>query len=262
MTMDAAALKPYLDPLPVSTWQYHSVVGSTNDLALAWARDGPPDGALVIADAQTAGRGRGERRWVTKPSTGLAFSLILRTMPEEAGCVPRFTAMAALGLIHALEKWGLQGQVKWPNDVLLDGKKVAGVLVETDWQGEELVALVVGMGVNVKPESVPPESELRYPATSMEDAIGKGVDRCALLVESIKAMLTYREMLPTPEFMKAWNTHLAFLGEWIPFRAPDGKTRRMKVLGVLPDGRLHLEKADGEVIRAVSGEIEMAYNEK
>jgi BirA family biotin operon repressor/biotin-[acetyl-CoA-carboxylase] ligase len=183
-------------------------------------------------------------------------------MPEEAGCVPRFTAMAALGLIHALEKWGLQGQVKWPNDVLLDGKKVAGVLVEADWQGEELVALVVGMGVNVKPESVPPEDELRFPATSVEDALGKGVDRWALLAEIINSMLVYREKLTEPAFVEAWNAHLALRGEWVPFRTSDGKTRRMKVLGVLPDGRLHLEKADGEVIKAVSGEIGMAYNEK
>jgi BirA family biotin operon repressor/biotin-[acetyl-CoA-carboxylase] ligase len=253
---------PYLAALPLSAWQYHSTAGSTNDLALAWVKTRAPDRALVIADAQKAGRGRGERRWVTKPSTGLAFSLILRPMPEEAGCVPRFTAMAALGLIHALEKWGLQGQVKWPNDVLLDGKKVAGVLVEADWQGEELVALVVGMGVNVKPESVPPEDELRFPATSVEDALGKGVDRWALLAEIINSMLAYREKLTESAFMEAWNAHLAFLGEWIPFRTPDGKTRRMKVLGVLPDGRLHLEKADGEVIKAVSGEIGMAYNEK
>jgi BirA family transcriptional regulator, biotin operon repressor / biotin---[acetyl-CoA-carboxylase] ligase len=259
--MDAQALKPYLDPLPLREWQYHPVVKSTNDLALAWAREDAPDRALVIADAQTAGRGRGGRRWVTRPGTALAFSLILRPTPPEVSCVPRFTALAALGLIDTLEKWGLQGEVKWPNDVLLKGKKAAGVLVEADWQDDVPTALMVGMGVNVTPESVPPEDELRYPATSVEDAIGKGVDRWALLAETLSAMLAYREMLTTPEFMEAWNAHLALRGVWVLFRMLDGKTERMKVLGVLPDGRLSLEKGEGERIKAAAGEIEVAYNE-
>lgn len=259
--MDAAALKPYLDPLPLSRWQYHQAAGSTNDLALDWARDGAPDRALVVADAQTAGRGRGDRRWVTRPGMALAFSLILRPTAVEAGCVPRFTALAALGLIKALEEWGLQGQVKWPNDVLLRVKKVAGVLVEVDWQDDFPTALVVGMGVNVMSDSVPPEDELRYPATSVEDVRGKEVNRWALLAETLRAMLAYREILTTPKFMEAWNAHLALRGAWVPFRMPDRETERMKVLGVLPDGSLHLETGDGEQIKAVSGEIAMAYNE-
>lgn len=259
--MNAHRLQLYLDPLPLSAWKYHPVAGSTNDLALDWAREDAPDSALVVADAQTAGRGRGDRRWVTTPGAALAFSLILRPTPPEVSCVPRFTALAALGLIDTLEKWGLQGEVKWPNDVLLGGKKVAGVLVEADWQGDFPTALVVGMGVNVTPEAVPLNGELRYPATSVEDAIGKGVDRWALLAETLSAMLAYREMLTTPEFMEAWNIHLALRGAWVPFRMPDGKTQWMKVLSVLPDGRLHLEQGDGARLKAAAGEIAMAYNE-
>ncbi len=261
MAMNAGELNPYLDPLSLSEWQYYPVVKSTNDLALDLAREGAPDRVLVVADAQTAGRGRGGRRWVTRPGMALAFSLILRPSPPEVDCVPRFTALAALGLIDALEKLGLVGEIKWPNDVLLQGKKAAGVLVEADWQDDVPTALVVGMGVNVKPESVPPESELRYPAISVEDAFGEVVDRWALLAQTLKAMLAYREILTTPEFMEAWNAHLAFRGAWVPFRIPDGETQRMKLLGVLPDGRLHLGQGDGERVKAAAGEIAMTYNE-
>ncbi len=261
MTTDGQTLKPYLDPLPLSAWQYHPVVKSTNDLALDWAREGGPDGALLVADAQTAGRGRSGRRWVTEPGAALAFSLIQRPTPAEAGCVPRFTALAALGLISALGKWGLVGEIKWPNDVLLEGRKAAGILVEADWQDDLPTALVVGMGVNVTPESVPLESELRYPATSVENELGKGVDRWVLLAETLKAVLTYREILTSPAFVAEWNTHLAMRGMWVPFRMPDRQIQRMKVLGVLPNGKLHLETGDGARVKAAAGEITMAYNE-
>ncbi len=257
---DAQALQPYLDPLPLSAWQFHPVATSTNDLALAWARDGAPDGALVLADAQTRGRGRGERRWVTRPGVALAFSLILRPTIQEAACISRFTALAALGLVDALGKLGLQADIKWPNDVLLAGGKVAGVLVEADWQGEGLKALVVGMGVNVTPAAVPPAESLRYPAACVQEALGNPLNRWALLAEVIRAMLAYREILSEPAFVDLWNEYLAFRGEWIHFRLHDGEIRKLKVLGVLPDGRLQLETGDGEMLEALSGEIEMTYN--
>lgn len=259
---EAQALNPYLDPLPLSAWQFHPAATSTNDLALSWARAGAPDAALVLADAQTHGRGRCDRRWVTQPGAALAFSLILRPTSEETVCVPRFTALAALGLVAALAKLGLSAQVKWPNDVLLAGKKVAGVLVEADWQGEDLKALVVGMGVNVSPGAVPPDDKLRYPATSVEGALGEPLDRWALLREVLHAMLSYRRILTEPAFVDLWNEHLALHGDWVPFRLTDGDTQRMKVLEVLPDGRLKLETADGNVLNALAGEIQMAYNEK
>jgi len=262
MMDDDQVLRPYLDPLPLSAWQFHPVATSTNDLALAWAQAGAPDGALVVADEQTAGRGRGERRWMTQPGGALAFSLILRPTPREAACVPRFTALAALGLVAALAKLGLPAQVKWPNDVLLAGKKVAGVLVEADWQGGELNALVVGMGVNVAHASIPPDDKLRYPATSVEGALGEPLDRWALLREVLHAMLSYRRILTEPAFIDLWNEHLALRGDWVSFRLADGDTQRMKVLEVLPDGRLKLETAEGDVLNALAGEIQMAYNEK
>ncbi len=254
------SLHQYLDPLPLGGWQFHREVGSTNDLAMAWARRGAPDWALVLADAQTAGRGREDRRWITRPGTALAMSLALRPTSVEMRHVSRFAALAALGLVKALALRGLLARVKWPNDVLLAGRKTAGVLVEALWQGDSLDALVVGMGVNVHPGSVPPPETLRFPGTAVECVLGRPVDRWHLLADILKEMRTLREDLPRPSFVVAWNTHLAFRGAWVRLREPQGGVSRARVAGVLADGRLALTGPDEEVRCVSAGEIEIAYN--
>jgi BirA family transcriptional regulator, biotin operon repressor / biotin---[acetyl-CoA-carboxylase] ligase len=250
-------LSPYLDPLGLGAWRYLPLVGSTNDFALEWAQAGAPDWALVATDAQTAGRGRGDRRWVTEPGTSLAFSLVLRPTPAEAGCFPRFTALAALGLVNALSGLGVTAQIKWPNDVLLAGRKVAGVLVEADWQAERVEAAVIGLGVNVSPGSVPPVHTLRYPATAVESVLGGPVDRWALLAAILQAMRDYRAILAQDALVDAWNAHLAMRGEWVRFQVDDAAPQAMRVMGVNPDGQLLLARKDGTLQPVLSGEILM-----
>ncbi len=248
-------LAAYLDPFNLPAWQYYPEVGSTNDIALDWARNGAADGSLVLADSQTSGRGRETRRWVTNPGSALAMSLILKPSSEEAEFIPRFTALAALGLVKALEQWGLTAQVKWPNDVLLHGKKVAGVLVEGDWQADHLTALVIGMGVNVSPGSVPPKAALRYPATSIEAELGEELDRWAILAEILHAIQYYRNVLTTESFLEEWNARLAFKDQTVMFRFPGEQVRPARVMNVHPDGRLALKLDNNEVYLAVAGEI-------
>ncbi len=259
--MKSFELQSYLDPLTLGAWQYHPSAGSTNDLALAWAQADAPDWALVLADVQTSGRGRVDRSWVTVPGAALAFSLVMKPSAIEKTLVQRFTALAALGLIHALKALGYTAEIKWPNDVLMEGRKVAGVLVEAAWQAETLEALVVGMGVNVSEDSIPLDGFLRYPATSVEDALGKPVDRWALLAATLRAMMDYRKVLTGDAFMQAWNNHLAFIGEWVSFCLPGEEAKPMKVLGVTPQGELILEGMNGQKVVAVSGEIVMCYHD-
>jgi BirA family transcriptional regulator, biotin operon repressor / biotin---[acetyl-CoA-carboxylase] ligase len=257
-------LKQVLKNLCPGEWQYHPRVGSTNDLALDWARESALDGSLVLADAQTVGRGRGGRRWLTQPGSSLAMSLILRPNPAEAACLPRFTALPALGLIHALARMGLRAELKWPNDVLLEGKKVAGVLVETAWQGEALEALVVGMGVNVNTESVPEPKHLKYPAISVEEAYGGPVDRWDLLGAALREMMALRRRITGKDFMADWNQALAFRGEWVRFCAASGgdwQECMVRILGVGSDGELVYENKAGEEAKALAGEIQITYNE-
>jgi BirA family biotin operon repressor/biotin-[acetyl-CoA-carboxylase] ligase len=254
-------MKPYpinLDVPELGKMLYYAEVSSSNDLALEWAENGAADGSLVLADLQTAGRGRGDRRWVTRPGTALAMSLVLRPKTVETAHVARFTALAALGLVDALAKLGLSAAIKWPNDVLLGGKKVAGVLVEAVWRGNDLTGLVVGMGVNVTAESVPPAAELRYPATAVEVEMGAEVDRWDLLAGILQGLFKYRAILPTDAFLTAWDENLAFKGQQVAFRFPDGKVRPAIVRDVQPDGRLALQLADEpEPCLVAVGEVTM-----
>jgi BirA family biotin operon repressor/biotin-[acetyl-CoA-carboxylase] ligase len=254
-------MKPYpinLDVPELGKMLYYAEVSSSNDLALEWAENGAADGSLVLADLQTAGRGRGDRRWVTRPGTALAMSLVLRPKTVETAHVARFTALAALGLVDALAKLGLSAAIKWPNDVLLGGKKVAGVLVEAVWRGNDLTGLVVGMGVNVTAESVPPAAELRYPATAVEVEMGAEVDRWDLLAGILQGLFKYRAILPTDAFLMAWNEKLAFKGQYVAFEFPDGQVRTAEVGNVQPDGRLALQlAAEPEPRLVAAGEVTM-----
>lgn len=247
-----------LNPVGLSDVRYYPVTTSTNDLALTWAGEGATDFSLIVADEQTAGRGRENRKWVTKPGAALAFSLILRPAKEELPFLSRFTALTALSLLDALDRSGVQGSLKWPNDVLLSGKKVAGILVEADWQGDQMAALVIGMGVNITPDAVPQDMALRYPATSVEAEVGQKIDRWAFLASILHALKRYRDLLTTADFIGLWNARLAFKGEEIRFRFTNGDIKSLTVIGVQSDGRLALETAQGERLEAVAGEIGQA----
>jgi BirA family biotin operon repressor/biotin-[acetyl-CoA-carboxylase] ligase len=211
----------------------------------------------VIADQQSAGRGRGDRRWVTNPGSALAISLVIRPSAQELEMLPRFTALAALGLVNTLEALGLQAEIKWPNDVLLDGKKAAGVLVETEWRESDLAALVIGLGVNVLPKSVPPAEQLRYPAISVAEVMGMAVDRWALMVALVKGMKNLRPLLTLDDFIRVWNNKLAFRGEVKRIHLPGGRVEEFEVLGVTHGGALEVRDRRGKRVEIVSGEIEM-----
>lgn len=261
---EKAKIQSVFEKIDLNEWQYYPSVGSTNDMALEWVRIGAPDMSLIVADEQTAGRGRGDRHWVTHPGSALAMSLVLRPRQEELDSIPHFTALAALGLIRALAGLGLQAELKWPNDVLLEGKKVAGVLVEADWQGNRLEALVVGLGVNISPKSVPHPDQLRYPAISVEDVLGAQVDRWELLGDILLEIMDLRRAHQGSGFLKSWNEALAFRGQWVWFwkdGSEDRQARVIRVLEVGAGGELIYENEAGEEASALAGEIMMAYNQ-
>ncbi len=252
---DQENLESYLAGLGLGAWRYYPEVGSTNDQALQWARSGAPDWSLVLADAQTAGRGRKDRRWITEPGEALAMSLVLRPSRQEMAHFQCFTALAGLGLIHALAKLGVQGQIKWPNDILLRGKKVAGVLVEADWEGSFVEALVVGMGVNINSAPVLKSAQLGYPATSVAEEAGIELDRWAILADILNAMKNMRSFMRQDAFVDEWNANLAFRGESVLFRLPREGVIPVKILGVTQKGALSIERSDGQRIDVISGEV-------
>ena len=166
--MNERTLRRALADLPLGEVRFFEQTGSSNDIALAWAAEGAPDLSLVYAEQQNSGRGRARRRWLTVAGGGLAFSLILRPEAGQERSPASFSALAALGVCSALEALDVPAEIKWPNDVLVCGRKVCGVLAEAVWLGEQVDRIVLGVGVNVTPASIPPADGLTFPATCLE----------------------------------------------------------------------------------------------
>ncbi len=255
--VDAHTLTAALCGLPVPQVRYLPVTGSTNADALAWAAAGAPDGCLVVADEQTAGRGRLDRRWYTPPGSALAFSLILRATPMERPHLGLFSPLAGLALWKTLLTYGLPVKIKWPNDVLLNGRKTAGILAEADWTDANRPVVVLGLGVNVRPESVPPQNLLRFPATCVEVAFGGAVDRLTLLREVLSAFFALRPQLGSPEMLQIWQRALAFLGETVYIENEGQPVKWGVLLGVDATGALRLKPESGPELTIPAGDVSL-----
>lgn len=229
---------------------------STNADVLRALSAGEADGLLVWAVRQTQGRGRQGRSWHSLPGASLTFSVLIRPNPAEEAFSGRFTALGALAVIEALKELvGVKGALKWPNDVLLNGKKTAGVLAEAAWQGDQLAGLALGIGVNVSAGSVPEGVPLNFPATNIEKETGIRLEPDTLLSTILQAITALREILPTPEFFRVWEDSLAFKGEWALLRNETGETQRFRLLKLHDDGGLVVEDEAGELQTLYSSEL-------
>ncbi len=257
ISTSAARFQKALSSLPLGGLRYFQTIGSTNDEALAWAAQGASDLSLVAADEQTAGRGRSGRKWFTPRGAALALSLILRPTSAERSYPARTTGLGALALTDALGKHGLAAQIKWPNDVLVNGRKAAGILVEAVWTGESLEALVLGMGVNVSAASVPPADQVSFPATSVESELGRPLERVELIGDILARLIDRRARLGTKDFVQAWEAALAFRGEQVQVQGEAGPPLVGKLLGLGADGSLQLTGADGKLHTFQFGEVQL-----
>jgi BirA family biotin operon repressor/biotin-[acetyl-CoA-carboxylase] ligase len=265
--MDQKFLETRLADLPIQEIRYFGQIDSTNTFAADWAKEGAPDLSLVIADEQTAGRGRGSRKWYTPPQSALAFSLILhpsRTKDEVLAFenTARLNGLGALAVLGALQKrYGLPAQIKWPNDVLVHNCKLAGILPESHWSGDQLTTVVLGIGINVAPPSVPPENRLNFPATCVESVLGKPVDRIKLLYEILVELQYWRPKLNSPEFLQAWEANLAFRDQEVKVTSEQGDQLQGRIGGLKPDGSLWIKSPSAENITLHVGEIHPTGND-
>ncbi len=260
--MDVIQIKSLLAGLPVPEIRYFESIASTNDEALKWATSGAEDGCLVIADQQTLGRGRLGRRWITRPGSALAFSLILHPTSPELKRVGFFSPLGALAICQALEKdLKLPAEIKWPNDVLLGRRKAAGILVEAAWQGETLQGIVIGIGINVAAEAVPPADQLLFPATSIEDAAGRAVDRWRLLRAILQSIFDWRSDLCNDTFYQTWQSRLAFRGEWVRVEESTNLAGAGpltgQVVGIDTSGSLLLQTQAGQIVSVAVGDVHL-----
>jgi BirA family biotin operon repressor/biotin-[acetyl-CoA-carboxylase] ligase len=254
--MNLPELRKILAGLALGEIRYFDRVGSTNDEARAWLAADPPHLSVVIAEEQTAGRGRVGRRWLTPRGAALAVSVILRPEPVVPEAVALLNGLGALAISEALMRWELEPAIKWPNDVLLNGRKVAGVLPEAQWQGGTLRGVVLGMGINVRREAVPPPEQVSFPAGCVEEALGEGIERTLLLREVLSALIHWLEYWEAPSFVQTWEARLAFRDERVAVRPPAGTPVEGIVRGLTEQGNLRLEVAGEEQV-FTAGELQV-----
>ena len=232
--------------------QYFAAVDSTQDEARAAARQGAPSRSIVVADFQRAGRGRQGRVWLAEPGDALLMSVLFRdSTPAPAPL--RWTSLAAVALVEAIDEVapGLHPAIKWPNDVLLGDRKVADILAETTWDGQELVAIVgVGLNVNTSPADMQP---LQRAVTSLRAASGQRVNRTHLLHAFVRHMDTWLEQT-SAVLSTAWQAHLWGRGQRLRLVDLD-LDDLVVVLGVDPDGALRVRLPDGTVHRTTTAEL-------
>lgn len=227
-------------------------VGSTMDLAREAAQEGAPDGLVIVADEQTAGRGRLNRQWIAPPGSSLLTTILLRPSIEVA---QKLTVIASLAVCEAIEEaTGLSVRLKWPNDALINGKKVCGILIETDSQDGHFVALVgIGLNVNFDPANL---TDAVYPPTTLSHELGSEVDRLPLL----RALLRHFDRLlaaaqngvPVHE---QWQRRLTTPGLRVRVTMSDGTVEEGVAEGVGPNGELLVRRADGSLATVVAGDV-------
>ena len=231
------------------------VCDSTNDEAAQLARAGAPHGTVVIARAQRAGRGRDGRAWASPRDAGLYLSAVIRP-PIPPASVPPITLAIGVGLCDAARAMGAPAVLKWPNDALVHGKKLAGVLVEAHSQGPRLDAIIVGIGVNLVAGAWP--SELAATAIALDQAVGAPVDRTAFLARLLAGVEHWIDRYLTgglAAIAPAWHERMAT--NLLARARVDGAELHGEVAGLDVDGALLLRDRLGRLHRVRSGDLEV-----
>ena len=238
-------------------------VGSTNDVACRQAVAGAAEGLLIVANEQTAGRGRMGRSWWAPKGASLLFSLLLRP-PIPSAHAGRLTMCLGLGAVEGIERvTGLHPALKWPNDLLLDGRKLGGMLAELRATGDKVEYAVLGLGLNVN--AVPPD--LAATSISLLTVLGRAVDRVELLAEILARCETwYGRLLAAQEeagsgilavgepIHLAWAARLDTLGRDVTVNTAGGQLHG-RAVGVSPEGALLLEEEGGQIRVVWGGDV-------
>ncbi len=233
---------------------YYPIIGSTMDEARRLADTGAAEGLVVLADEQTAGRGRLERRWWAPKGTCLLLTLLLRpSLPARAA--HQLTMIASLAVCDALATvGGVRAQVKWPNDVLVGERKICGILTELELEETQIRYALLGIGINVNVNfSAAPE--LMAPATSVLAETGRQVSRLALLAALLSNIESrYAALKSGFSYHEEWAARMATLGQIVRVGSAE-ETVEGRAVGVDQDGALLIQQADGTTVRVLAGDV-------
>lgn len=236
--------------------RFYKVTDSTNEVLKRLAGRGAPEGTLVIADWQTAGKGRLGRQWIAPPGSSLLMSILFRP-PLAPHQLTRLSMVSSLGVVEGVQAaTGLVLHIKWPNDILVRDQKVAGILAESSFAGDRVDFTIVGIGLNVNFDpagiaGIPPT------ATSLSIALGRHVPRLPLLASILSAIDTrYARLLAGESPLADWAARLSTIGQAVQVATPHGIEAGVAE-GVNPDGALLLRRDDGSLIQIAAGEVSL-----
>ena len=230
---------------------------STNDVMEKIARDGVKEGVVVFAESQTKGRGRLGRKWISPGRKGLWFSVLLRPdlRPQEA---TQLTVASATALRRAIAaETGLEPEIKWPNDILVGGQKVAGILTELSAELDRVRHVILGIGVDVNQDAGELPAELRKTATSLRIATGEWVSRAELAVAILRALDDDYARICAGEFAALadeWESHCATIGKSVTVLIGDRRIRG-RAESLDDDGALLLRTEHGHLERIIGGDV-------
>lgn len=242
-----------------SVYFFESVT-STQKVAKEYAMNGAKHGTLIVADEQTEGRGRMVRKWYSPKGTGIWASFILR--PDiQIQHAPQLTLLSAVAVVQAIKKvTHITPEIKWPNDILISGRKVCGILTELQAEEDRIQSVILGIGINVNQDENDFSAEIIKKATSLKIELGKTVNRSSL----IQSLCYYIEQLLhlyisegfTP-IKSLWETYAVSIGKRISARTVKG-TFDGVALGINNEGVLLLKQDNGEIVEIISADIDFA----
>lgn len=264
-----AAMPDTLEPIVIQsmlktkkigrTIEYIKSCPSTQILAHQLAQEDTPDGTVILTEEQTAGRGRMSRKWDSAFGKGIWMSIVLRpdVSPQRA---PQFTLVAAVAVVRAIEEvTGLKPSIKWPNDILLNGKKCTGILTELQSDADGIKALIIGIGLNVNQVSEDFNEEVQNIATSLKMESGNGVSRQDLVRSLLFHIEQYTNLYIEEGFgmlKLMWESYSTTIGRPVLARMPSGNLEGVAE-GITDDGVLQLRTPDGKLHGIYSADIEM-----
>lgn len=239
-------------------------VTSTNTVAKELAQKAADrqakQGIVVTAENQTAGKGRLGRPWTSAQGTGICCSVVLAPMMTLAEA-SRFSFIAATAIAEGVRRYtGLDVQIKWPNDLVLNGRKICGILVEMVAEAEHVDYFVLGFGLNVNQTSADFPQEIAQKATSLAIQSGVKIDRMALLCQillSIEEHLALYQSQGFAPIRQKWLASACFLGEKVVIRQQERIIDEGTVQGIDEDGALLLERPDGQTVRILAGDVSL-----
>ena len=236
--------------------RYFDTLDSTNTCAKRLAEEGAPNGTLVIADQQTAGRGRRGRQWETPKGTAIAMTLLLRPdlRPEKACMLTLVMGMAVTRALNELFHLGCQ--IKWPNDVVWNGKKICGILTEMSTEINMINYLVIGSGINANIREFP--EELKDKAASLCMAVGHEVNRAQVIQYCMRYLEEYYDIFRKSGdmslLMEEYNRMLVSVGSQVCVLEPSGEYRGISE-GINQSGELLVRRMDGRLEQVYAGEV-------